>query len=255
MVAPQRDPTQDASMAAPASMTSIGLGARAMSVGVAATAGFVAGGVVGGVGGRLAMLLLRLTSDPSLRGLETDDGFTIGVVTVSTIFLVIEMAVLGTIGGLAYLAVRTWLSPSSRSLWFGALTGVVGGSLVIHPGGLDFTLLDPLWLAIAMFVALPAAFGVVVAALVERWLHGTAAATSRAWLGGLILAALPLAILGARGPVSLAGALVLLALLVWGPEAERRFSSGPFFWLGRACLAVVGLVSAISLVSDVAEIL
>ena len=39
----------------------------------------MAGLLVGGVGGRVAMLLLRLTSDPRLRGLETDDGFTIGV--------------------------------------------------------------------------------------------------------------------------------------------------------------------------------
>jgi hypothetical protein len=188
-------------MAAPTSTASIGLVARTMPVAVAATAGFVAGAIVGGVGGRLAMLLLRLTSDPSLHGLETDDGFSIGVVSASTIFLVMTTAVLGTIGGLVYLVVRTWLPPSSRSMCFGALTGVVGGSLVIHPGGIDFTLLDPLWLAIVSFVALPAAFGVVVAALVERWLRGPSAATSPAWLAGLGLAVLPLAFLGAgRGP-------------------------------------------------------
>jgi hypothetical protein len=242
-------------MAAPASTTSIGLVARAMPAAVAATAGFVAGAAVGGVGGRLAMLLLRLTSDPSLHGLETDDGFTIGVVSVSTIFLVLEMAFLGAIGGLVYLAVRTWLPPSSRSMCFGALTGVVGGSLVIHPGGIDFTLIDPPWLAIVLFVALPAAFGVAVAILVERWLQGTSAATSPAWLAGLVLAALPLALLGARGAVPLAGALVVVAVLVWRPGADRLSASGPFLWLGRAGLVGVGIVSAAALVSDVAEII
>jgi hypothetical protein len=241
-------------MAAPTSTASIGLVARTMPVAVAATAGFVAGAIVGGVGGRLAMLLLRLTSDPSLHGLETDDGFSIGVVSASTIFLVMTTAVLGTIGGLVYLVVRTWLPPSSRSMCFGALTGVVGGSLVIHPGGIDFTLLDPLWLAIVSFVALPAAFGVVVAALVERWLRGPYAATSPAWLAGLGLAVLPLALLGARGVVLVAAGLVVVAMLVRRPGAEHWFVSPPVRWLGRAGLLGVGIVSGAALVRDIAEI-
>jgi hypothetical protein len=126
---------------------------------------------------------------------------------------------------------------------------------VIHPGGIDFTLIDPPWLAIVLFVALPAAFGVVVAILVERWRQGTSAATSPAWLAGLVLAALPLALLGARGAVPLAGALVVVAVLVWRPGADRLSASGPFLWLGRAGLVGVGIVSAAALVSDVAEII
>jgi hypothetical protein len=43
------------------------------------------------VGGRLAMLLLRLTSDPVLRGVSTDDGFTIGRFSAQTIFLLPNM--------------------------------------------------------------------------------------------------------------------------------------------------------------------
>lgn len=44
------------------------------------SAGLIAGALVGGLGGRIAMFILRLTSDPSLRGLTTDDDFTIGIV-------------------------------------------------------------------------------------------------------------------------------------------------------------------------------
>jgi len=57
------------------------------TLGAGVSAGFVAGVLIGGVGGRLAMLALRLTSDPSLHGVLTDDGFTIGRVSLETLFL------------------------------------------------------------------------------------------------------------------------------------------------------------------------
>ena len=38
------------------------------------------------------MLMLRLTSDPTLRGLETDDGFVIGRFSGDTVFLLILTA-------------------------------------------------------------------------------------------------------------------------------------------------------------------
>src|SRR5258708_6692212 len=40
--------------------------------------GLVAGAIIGGLGGRLAMLVLRLTSNGSVRGVKTSDGFVIG---------------------------------------------------------------------------------------------------------------------------------------------------------------------------------
>ena len=63
------------------------------------SAGFVSGVLIGGVGGRLAMLLLRVTSDPSLHGLQTDDGFRIGRVSAETLFLLGVTAGLGMAGG------------------------------------------------------------------------------------------------------------------------------------------------------------
>jgi hypothetical protein len=61
-------------------------------------AGLLCGGLIGGVGGRLAMFILRLTSSDSLHGVETDDGFTIGSFTGATVFLVIATAFLGAFG-------------------------------------------------------------------------------------------------------------------------------------------------------------
>ena len=51
-----------------------------------ATGGW-AGFLVGGVGGRIAMFVLRLTSTDSVRGTQSDDGFTIGQLSGATVFL------------------------------------------------------------------------------------------------------------------------------------------------------------------------
>ena len=116
--------------------------ARRVSAGV--VGGLATGALIGGVGGRLAMFVLRVTSDPSLHGLETDDGFTIGRFSGETLFLVLATAALGVIGGLLYLAVRPWLPERWRAALTGVFGGIVGGALFISPDGIDFTLLDPL---------------------------------------------------------------------------------------------------------------
>ena len=99
----------------------------------AAAAGFLAGGLVGGIGGRLGMFVLRLTSNPSLHGLETDDGFTIGIFSGATLFLLLLTAVLGAAGGLVYVIVRPWLPEAARPWLFDGLAGVVGGAAVSVP--------------------------------------------------------------------------------------------------------------------------
>jgi hypothetical protein len=117
------------------------------------------------------MLVLRLTSDDSVRGAESDDGFVIGRFSSETIFLVVLAALLGAIGGLVYLLVREWLPRNWRAVAFGVLCATVVGSSIISPDGVDFTVLSPLWLAVVMFVLIPAAYGVAASVLVERSLR------------------------------------------------------------------------------------
>ncbi len=63
-----------------------------------------------GLGSRLAMFLLRLTSPDSVVGVTSDDGFTIGQFTLSgTYNLVTIGAAVGFIGAVAYVAVAPWL--------------------------------------------------------------------------------------------------------------------------------------------------
>ena len=100
------------------------LKASARRVSAAVVGGLVTGVVVGGVVGRFAMFVLRVTSDPSLHGVKTDDGFIIGRFSAETLFLLLATAALGVLGGILYLGVRRWLPERQRA----ALAGVFGGS-------------------------------------------------------------------------------------------------------------------------------
>jgi hypothetical protein len=227
--------------------------ARRLSAGV--VGGLATGALIGGIGGRLAMFVLRVTSDPSLRGLKTDDDFTIGRFSGETMFLVLFTAALGVIGGLVYLAVRPWLPERWRAALTGVFGGIVGGALFIRPDGIDFTLLDPLPLAIVMFIALPAIYGVTMSLLVERLLRSNpGAGGSWAWLFGLI----PLIAFGATGPLGIA--LLLLMFGLWWihrsvPEAATVWRSPAVVWIGRAALLVVTARGLVSLVVDIDQVL
>jgi hypothetical protein len=220
-----------------------------------AVAGLLAGLSIGGVGGRIAMLVLRLTSDSSLHGRLTDDGFTIGVVSSGTLFLLGATAVLGAAGGALYLLVRSWFPTPARPWLFGTLAGLVGGSAVIRPGGIDFTLLEPLWLAVVMFVALPAAYGFAVSVLAERLLERAPGfrRVPSAIGGGAVL--LVLVMFGIPGIAVAVGAVGALALRRWAPPVAAAWTSAPMTWLGRAAVAAICVEAAIALEKDVVEIL
>ena len=228
---------------------------RARALVVAAMAGLLAGVVIGGLGGRLAMLILRLTSSPGLHGAETDDGFTIGIVSSATFFLLVFTAIFGLIGGVVYVVVRTWIPPGARSLVFGALSGVVGGALVIRPGGIDFTLLRPLALALGMFVALPAVYGVAVSVFVERWLPSSKEQPSLAWLAGLVPAILPIALIGLRGGFLFLAVSIVFTFALFRPGATRLVTAPTVVRLGRVGLVAVGAGYALALGRDIVEVL
>ena len=147
-------------------------------------AGALSGLVVGGVGGRLAMLVLRRES-PGARGLTSDAGFEIGRVTLSgTLELLTVTVLLGAVGGLAYVAVRGGL-PAAARIPAAALVGATGGgSAFIEPDGIDLLVLGPLWFAITAFIALPAVAAAVAAGIVEwRVRDGHAPVVAAAWPG------------------------------------------------------------------------
>jgi hypothetical protein len=130
--------------------------------------GAALGALVGGVGGRLAMSLLAARS-PEMHGIATDDGFVMGHFTLGgTLQLVATATVLGLVGAGIYAAVR-WLHFPGLVLRIVATAGCAGvgvGALLVHRDGVDFTLLNAP-LAIVLFVAIPAAYGGLLAWVVE----------------------------------------------------------------------------------------
>ena len=150
---------------------------RRLSTGLGA--GVVGGALVGGLLGRLAMALLRATSPRAVVGVTSDDGFEIGQVSVASLQLVVLTGIAGGLSGLIYTVFGTAVRQTRLriGLWT-AMGGAVGGALIVHSDGVDFTLLKPAWLAVGLFVLLPALGAFTIAVLAERWAGvGAAAAT------------------------------------------------------------------------------
>ncbi|MEX1009536.1 MAG: hypothetical protein WD271_17095 [Acidimicrobiia bacterium] len=215
--------------------------------------GLACGAVIGGLGGRLAMFVLRLTSDSSLHGLKTDDDFEIGKFSTDTIFLVLFTALLGGVFGILYLAIRGWLPERGRPALYGVFCGAVGGAIIVSPGGTDFTELSPLLLAIAFFVLIPAVYGVAVSAWMERSLRsGPVRVSGWRWLGFV-----PLLLLAFTGPFALVAVLVLVLVLLGNRSGRllELWHSTVVTWLGRLAVTAVTVLSGVELVRDAAEIL
>jgi hypothetical protein len=216
-----------------------------------AAAGAWAGLLVGGVGGRLAMFVLRLTSPHYVRGVTSDDGFEIGRFSFDTVFLLALTAMAGAVVGIAFVAVRRALPVGWRA-WSWALVGAtVGGSLILHADGVDFSLLEPTWLAVGMFVAIPAGGAALMAIWVERW--------DRWWFidrRRTIATALPtLVLVPLIFPVLVTAATVIVVSLASQSVRVRgvvRLVGPP---LGLAGLAIVAALSSWALFNDVTEIL
>lgn len=213
-------------------------------------AGVPTGVVVAGVGSRLVMLLLRVTSPASVRGLESDDGFTIGEFTLfGTYNLLMLGAAVGLIGAVSYRTVRRWLL---GPIWFRRLTvaaasGAVVGSMLVHDDGIDFHALQPTWLAISLFVSLPAVFGWAIVWAVDRVEGTTAPVGMRRWLlPVVVVAAFPLAAMVA-GLIA-AGTVARVAV---GRQVGTVVVPDGVGWLVRSAWAMVAMWGLVLLIRDV----
>lgn len=221
--------------------------------GAAALGGMIAGFAVGGIGGRLAMFVLRVTSDERVVGIQSDDDFTIGQISSASVFLILATTLVGTLLAFGYLLVRRWLPEGRRPLQAALFFGLVGGAAVIKPDGVDFTRLSPLWLAVLLFVALPAGYGWVMASIVERLVarpgrlrkSRVAAIVGFVAVGffGLFAAA-----------IAIAGFLLVLLGRQW-PSLAAAVTHPVPTWIVRVGLLVIAGISLQALLVDVSEIL
>ena len=142
---------------------------RVVATGV--VAGGVAGFLWGGIGGRLAMRIVFLTSDPGVAGLESDDGFIIGQISSATVFLVMFTTLIGGMAGVAAGVVRSWMRSGTAvaAAAFAVAGALFGGGNLVHADGIDFRLLDPLALTVGLFMLIPAGWGATTVILFDRW--------------------------------------------------------------------------------------
>lgn len=215
---------------------------------VGTASGAIAGALVGGIGGRLAMLLLRLTSPDDVIGMTSDDGFEVGVFSFDTAQLVLAMAMLGAINGVLYAALRGALPRKLRLPLWSVLAAALGGASIVHDDGVDFVFLEPAALAIALFVLLPGAAAAVVVMLVERWMRVESWSDRRLSIGLCIGALAGTFALGFAVLVA-AGALVLRRARLDGLLARVARVAVP------AALVVVTAVSCWQLAAVSARIL
>lgn len=222
---------------------------------VLVVAGIPVGVVAVGLGSRLAMLLLRLTSPQQVRGIDSDDGFRIGQVTLAgTYNLLVIGAAIGIIGAGAYRAVAPWLIGPTwfRRFTTAAASGAVVGSMLIHSDGVDFTLLKPTWLALGLFVALPAAFGALIGPAVDS-VSSSASSTVRSrkrWVVPIILlACFPPTLLLLPFAAAMVVASVVFRRAFPGVVTARVRLAMQAIWLSIALAGLVALVGDIQAVT------
>jgi len=117
----------------------------------------------------------------------------------------------------------------------------------------DFTLLSPLWLAVALFFALPAGYGWLMASWVEA-LIARPGHLRKARVAGII----GFVVLGFFGLLGAILAVVGLVLVLIGrrwPAAAAAVTHPVPTWIVRVVLLVVAGVSLQELLIDASEIL
>ncbi len=228
---------------------------------VITAAGALLGLLVGGVGGRLAMMLLARLN-PEATGVISDDGFRMGQFTLrDTLSLLLVAVAFGVAGAGVYAVVRGLLIGPR---WFqitsvAAGPAVVVGAAIVHTEGVDFQLLEPAWLAISLFVAIPAAYAALLTVVAEGWLREGGEGGEGGWASRapLWVVAVPLLLWIPLFPFLFG--LVLLWIL---RETLRQSAFGAnalahpaLPWVGRLGLSAVFVQSLLDLGMDATELI
>jgi hypothetical protein len=125
----------------------------AQIVGAAALVGTLTIGVLS----RLMMFTFARLN-PEADGVISDDGFEMGRFTLSgSVNLALVGLGFGVLSGVLYLLLEPLLVGPA---WFATVSlsvgaGTVGAANLVHSDGVDFTLLDPLWLTVGLCTLLP----------------------------------------------------------------------------------------------------
>jgi hypothetical protein len=200
------------------------------------------------------LLLARL--NPQATGIVSDDGFTMGQFGLAnTANLLLIGFGLGMLGA-AFYALLRGLMIGPR--WFRVLSislgpAVVVGEMLVHTDGVDFLVLEPVELAIALFVLIPGVYALGLTLLAEWW------ARPGSWfMRAPLFRVAPCLLIWAVAFPTLPALLVVIVVWLVGeavgrtPSGRRLLASQVGPWVVRASLAVLFVLSALRLADDVA---
>jgi hypothetical protein len=140
-----------------------------------------------------------------------------------------------------------------RAIW-ATVCAAIGGAVIIHSDGVDFKLLEPTALAIAMFIAIPAAGAWLMAYLVDRWDPWWTKNWRRTAIASIAI--LPVAI----GGIGIVVGLVIVAAAVIASVTQIRVLhrvARHVVLRGAVCLGLAALttVAIVDLSGDVTTLL
>lgn len=190
------------------------------------------------------------SQNPEEKGVISDDGFEMGRIssggTAQLLFTTLEI---GLLAALIYLALRTL---AFGPAWFRIASLTVGGTVVfgallIDDGGVDFTLLDPDWLPVILFLAIPLIYVPLAALLIEHWLRPTS------WFRTADIRKVAAVVVVWIGPLFWLPAVWLVGTYVVRTIGSRMSKSarGAAAWLARLGFGVLGLLAFLALIGDI----
>jgi hypothetical protein len=193
-------------------------------------AGLIAGVLVAGLGGRVAMRLAALVVPGSL-GEFTENGFRIGAITLNgSIGLILTGLGIGLGVGVVWVTIRPWIpgGRKMRVLLAMPMAVALGSFGLIQGENSDFAILERNPLVVGILVGLVALIGLAIA-LLDVWLDGR----------------LPHATSLASAPAGIYSVVTLLGLLFGLPLVVLTYFREDTRTLGIALL-VVGVATLAS---------
>jgi hypothetical protein len=152
------------------------IAAALRTIGICVLAGMIAGGLIGGLGGRAVMRVsgyMYEQSNPGQVVITSSSEEPVGQISLrGTWDLVVEMTITnGLMGGLLYLVLAPYLPRrrGARGVAFAVLLLLASGWIVFDSGNTDFSELGNPYLNVTMFGGLIAAFGLMVPWLADRF--------------------------------------------------------------------------------------
>lgn len=228
------------------------LASTVRTVAAVTVAGAALGVLLGGVGGRLGMSLLAQLN-PEDAGSRTSDDFVIGRVSADTIFLLGATLQFGLGGAFVFALIRPALSGPgwARTVCCAAGAAVMAGLLLLLLNEDDFANLQPSWVAVGVFLVIPAAYGAGLVMLTDRWLRPRSwfRTAPLGWVAATLLLWLPMPLL-----LPLIGLWCLRAGIERLPGGTAILGHPATLWAIRVALMAVWLFLLVHLVEEIRQL-